>query len=60
MITAVEAAISDAACRPCRRRAKQEMYKEAAAGKGVIASENFALLHHVRLGDVLTLLPMEF
>ena len=30
-----------------------EMYKIAAAGKGVIASENFALLHHVKLGDLL-------
>ena len=29
------------------------MYKSAAEGKGVIASENFALLHHVHLGDVL-------
>ncbi len=30
-----------------------EMYKEAAEGKGVIASENFAILHNVKLGDVL-------
>ena len=30
-----------------------EMYKSAAAGKGIIASENFALLQHVNLGDVL-------
>jgi putative ABC transport system permease protein len=30
-----------------------EMYKLAGEGKGVIASENFALLQHVRLGDVL-------
>jgi putative ABC transport system permease protein len=29
------------------------MYKLAAEGKGIIASENFALLHHVSLGDVL-------
>lgn len=32
-----------------------EMYKLAAEGKGIIASENFALLQHVRLGDVLEL-----
>jgi putative ABC transport system permease protein len=30
-----------------------EMYKAAAAGKGIIASESFALLQHVKLGDVL-------
>ncbi|HTB13309.1 MAG TPA: FtsX-like permease family protein [Bryobacteraceae bacterium] len=29
-----------------------EMYKRAAAGRGVIASENFALLQHVKLGDM--------
>jgi putative ABC transport system permease protein len=29
-----------------------EMYKRAGAGKGVIASENFALLQHVKLGDM--------
>ena len=32
-----------------------EMYKLAAEGKGIIASENFALLQHVKLGDVLEL-----
>jgi putative ABC transport system permease protein len=32
-----------------------EMYKIAAAGKGIIASENFALLQHVNLGDVLNI-----
>ena len=30
-----------------------EMYRAAAAGKGIIASENFALLQHVKSGDVL-------
>jgi putative ABC transport system permease protein len=30
-----------------------EMYKAAAAGKGIIASENFALLQNVKLGEVL-------
>jgi putative ABC transport system permease protein len=30
-----------------------EMYKAAAAGKGIIASENFVLLQHVNLGDIL-------
>jgi putative ABC transport system permease protein len=30
-----------------------EMFRLAAAGKGVISSENFANLHHARLGDVL-------
>lgn len=30
-----------------------EMYKAAAEGKGIIASENFANLQHVKLGDVL-------
>jgi putative ABC transport system permease protein len=30
-----------------------EMYREAAAGKGVVASENFARLHGARLGEVL-------
>jgi putative ABC transport system permease protein len=29
------------------------MYREAAAGKGVVASENFARLHGARLGEVL-------
>ncbi len=31
----------------------EEMYKTAAKGEGIIASENFALLRHVRLGDLL-------
>jgi putative ABC transport system permease protein len=30
-----------------------EMYKKAADGRGVVASENFALLQHVKLGDLL-------
>ena len=30
-----------------------EMYREAAAGKGVVASENFARLHGAQLGEVL-------
>jgi len=30
-----------------------EMYAEAAAGKGVIASENFARLHGVKMGEML-------
>jgi putative ABC transport system permease protein len=30
-----------------------EMYKAAAEGKGIIASESFAILQHVNLGDVL-------
>jgi putative ABC transport system permease protein len=31
----------------------EEMYKAAAAGKGIIASENFAILQDVNLGDML-------
>jgi putative ABC transport system permease protein len=30
----------------------EEMYKRTAAGRGVIASESFALLQHVKLGDM--------
>jgi len=30
-----------------------EMYREAAEGKGIVASENFARLHGARLGEVL-------
>jgi len=31
------------------------MYRQAAAGKGVIISDNFALMHNRKLGDILTL-----
>ena len=56
MILALEAEISG---RRVRLQSvagnNDEMYKAAAAGKGVIASENFALLHHAHLGDVLSI-----
>lgn len=54
MIIAIETEISGRRVPlPAVAGRNEDMYKQAAAGKGVIASENFALLHHVRLGDVL-------
>jgi putative ABC transport system permease protein len=54
MIIALEAEISGRRVPlPAVAGRNDEMYKTAAEGKGVIASENFALLRHVRLGDVL-------
>ena len=54
MIIAVETEISGRRVPlPAVAGRNDEMYKLAAAGKGVIASENFALLRHVSLGDVL-------
>ncbi len=54
MILALEAEISGRRVPlPAVAGRNDEMYKSAAEGKGVIASENFALLHHVHLGDVL-------
>jgi putative ABC transport system permease protein len=54
MIVAVETEISGRRVPlPVVAGRSDEMYQAAAEGKGVIASENFALLEHVRLGDVL-------
>ncbi|HEV1287566.1 MAG TPA: FtsX-like permease family protein [Bryobacteraceae bacterium] len=54
MILALEAAISGRRVPlPAIAGRNDQMYKLAAEGKGIIASENFALLHHVSLGDVL-------
>jgi putative ABC transport system permease protein len=54
MILALEAAISERRVPlPAVAGRNDQMYKLAAEGKGIIASENFALLHHVSLGDVL-------
>jgi len=56
MIIAIETEISGRRVRlPAVAGRNEDMYKAAAEGKGVIASENFALLHHVSLGDVLDL-----
>jgi putative ABC transport system permease protein len=54
MIVAVETEISGRRVPlPAVAGRNEEMYKATAEGKGVIASENFALLQHVHLGDVL-------
>jgi putative ABC transport system permease protein len=54
MIIALEAEISERRVPlPAVAGRNDEMYKAAAEGKGIIASENFAILHHVSLGDVL-------
>jgi putative ABC transport system permease protein len=54
MILALEADISERRVPlPAVAGRNDQMYKLAAEGKGIIASENFALLRHVHLGDVL-------
>ena len=54
MIIALEAEISGRRVRlPVVAGRNEEMYQATAEGKGIIASENFALLQYVSLGDML-------
>src|SRR5712692_7525575 len=56
MLVAVDvASVAETASRPPVAGDRHEMYQLTAAGKGVIVSDNFANLQHLRLGDALDL-----
>ncbi len=56
MVVAIEiASLADHAKLPPVEGDPATMYREAAAGRGVIASENFARLHGAKFGEVLEL-----